>query len=106
MAWVYLTIAGLFEVAWVVGMKLSDGFRKPWIAAPTVVGMALSFYFLALAMRTLPLGTAYAIWTGIGAVGAICLGMMYFDEPFSWLRVVFATLAIAGLAGLKVTSGH
>jgi quaternary ammonium compound-resistance protein SugE len=106
MAWFYLCIAGLLEVGWAVGMKLSDGFKKPAIAAPTVVGMVLSFYFLALALRTLPLGTAYATWTGIGAVGTIAVGMIWFDEPFGWLRVLFASMAIAGLAGLKVTSGH
>ena len=106
MAWLYLTIAGLLEVGWAVGMKLSDGFRKPMIAAPTVIGMIFSFYFLSLALRTLPLGTAYAIWTGIGAVGTIAVGMIWFEEPFGWARVLFAMLAIAGLAGLKVTSGH
>lgn len=106
MSWLYLVIAGLLEIAWAVGMKLSDGFRKPTIAAPTVLGMILSFYFLSLALRTLPLGTAYAIWTGIGAVGTIAIGMIWFDEPFGWARVLFATMAIAGLAGLKATSGH
>lgn len=106
MAWFYLGIAGLLEVAWAVGLKLSDGFRKPLIAAPTVVGMILSFYFLALALRSLPLGTAYATWTGIGALGTIVVGMIWFDEPFGWLRVMFAMLAIGGLAGLKATSGH
>ena len=106
MAWFYLGIAGLLEVAWAVGLKLSDGFRKPLIAAPTVVGMVLSFYFLALALRTLPLGTAYATWTGIGALGTLVVGMLCFDEPFGWLRVLFAALAIGGLAGLKATSGH
>ena len=99
MAWFYLGIAGLLEVAWAVGLKLSDGFRKPLIAAPTVVGMVLSFYFLALALRTLPLGTAYATWTGIGALGTLVVGMLCFDEPFGWLRVLFAALAIGGLAG-------
>lgn len=106
MAWVHLFIAGLLEVAWAVGLKLSDGFKKPIIAAPTAVGMILSFYFLALALRSLPLGTAYATWTGIGAVGTIVVGMIWFDEPFGWLRVLFAAMAIGGLAGLKATSGH
>lgn len=106
MAWLYLSIAGLLEIAWAVGMKLSDGFKKPAIAAPTVVAMVLSFYFLALALRTLPLGTAYATWTGIGAIGTIAVGMIWFDEPFGWTRVLFASMAIGGLAGLKVTSGH
>ncbi len=106
MAWLYLFIAGLLEIAWAVGLKLSDGFKKPLPGALTAVGMILSFYFLALALRTLPLGTAYATWTGIGAIGTLIVGMIWFDEPFGWLRVLFATLAIAGLAGLKVTSGH
>jgi quaternary ammonium compound-resistance protein SugE len=106
MAWLYLFIAGLFEIGWAIGMKLSDGFRKPAVAVPTVLGMILSFYFLSLALRTLPLGTAYAIWTGIGAVGTIAAGMIWFDEPFGWPRVLFAAMAIGGLAGLKATSGH
>ena len=106
MAWLYLCIAGLLEVGWAVGMKLSEGFKKPAIAAPTVLAMILSFYFLSLALRTLPLGTAYAIWTGIGAIGTIAVSMIWFDEPFGWLRVLFAMMAIAGLAGLKATSGH
>lgn len=106
MAWAYLFAAGLLEIAWAVGLKLSDGMRKPAIAAPTVVCMILSFYFLSLALRTLPLGTAYATWTGIGALGTIIVGMIWFDEPFAWSRVLFASMAIGGLAGLKVTSGH
>jgi quaternary ammonium compound-resistance protein SugE len=106
MAWLYLVIAGLLEIAWAAGLKLSDGFKKPLPGALTAAGMIASFYFLALAIRTLPLGTAYAIWTGIGAVGTLVVGMIWFDEPFGWLRVLFAALAIAGLAGLKATSGH
>lgn len=108
MAWLYLFIAGLLEIAWAVGLKLSDGFSrdKPVTGGLTALGMILSFYFLALALRTLPLGTAYATWTGIGAIGTLVVGMIWFDEPFGWLRVLFAALAIAGLAGLKATSGH
>ncbi len=106
MPWLYLCIAGLLEIAWAVGLKLSDGFKKPAIAAPTVVAMILSFYFLSLALRILPLGTAYAIWTGIGAVGTLAVGMIWFDEPSGWLRLAFAAMAIGGLAGLKATSGH
>ena len=106
MAWIYLCTAGVLEIAWAVGMKLSEGFKKVEIATPTVLAMIMSFYFLSLALRILPLGTAYAIWTGIGAIGTIAVSMIWFDEPFGWLRVMFATMAIAGLAGLKVTSGH
>jgi quaternary ammonium compound-resistance protein SugE len=106
MAWVWLGIAGLLEVAWAVGLKLSDGFRKPVPGAATALGMILSFYFLSLALRELPLGTAYATWTGIGALGTLVVGMIWFDEPFGWLRVLFAAMAVGGLAGLKATSGH
>ena len=106
MAWVYLCTAGILEVGWAVGMKLSEGFKKLEIAAPTVLAMILSFYFLSLALRTLPLGTAYAIWTGIGAIGTLVVSMIWFDEPFGWSRVLFAAMAIGGLAGLKATSGH
>jgi quaternary ammonium compound-resistance protein SugE len=106
MAWVWLGIAGLLEVAWAVGLKLSDGFRKPVPGAATALGMILSFYFLSLVLRELPLGTAYATWTGIGALGTLVVGMIWFDEPFGWLRVLFAAMAVGGLAGLKATSGH
>ncbi len=104
MAWVYLIFAGLFEVVWASAMKQSDGFTRP---APTVVmlvAMIVSFALLALAMRSLPLGTAYAIWTGIGALGAFCVGIAFLGEAATPARMLSAALILAGLVGLKLTN--
>ena len=105
-AWLVLLVAGLCEVGWAVGMKYTDGFSRLWPSVWTVALMIASVVLLGWALKVLPLGTAYAIWTGIGAVGTIAVGMIWFDEPFGWPRVLFASMAIAGLAGLKATSGH
>lgn len=104
MAWLYLFLAGIFEMSWAVGMKLSHGFSHLGWTAFTAVTMALSVWFLALAMRTLPLGTAYAIWTGIGAVGTAVLGMILFKEPAEFWRLASIFCILAGIVGLKVTS--
>ena len=104
MAWWYLFLAGLFEMSWAVGMKLSHGFSHLGWTAFTAVTMALSVWLLALAMRTLPLGTAYAIWTGIGAVGTAVLGMILFKEPAEFWRLVSIFCIVAGIVGLKLTS--
>ena len=104
MNWLYLIIAGLFEIAWAVGLKYTEGWSRLWPSIATAVLMIASFYFLSLAVRTLPIGTAYVVWTGIGTVGAALLGMVLFDEPRDVLRVVCILLIIGGIAGLKITS--
>jgi quaternary ammonium compound-resistance protein SugE len=104
MPWVYLTIAGLFEIGWAVGLKYSEGFSKPLPTLLTVVAMAFSLWLLALAMKTIPVGTAYAVWTGIGAVGVALLGMLLFGESREFLRVLCLFLIIAGIVGLKLVS--
>jgi quaternary ammonium compound-resistance protein SugE len=106
MAWIYLFFAGLFEVVWASTMKQSEGFTKLTPSIITAVTMLISLWLLALAMRTLPLGTAYAIWTGIGAVGAFIVGLVFFSEPASFFRIASVGLIVAGLIGLKLTSGH
>lgn len=104
MSWVYLTIAGIFEVVWSTAMKYSEGFSKWLPSIVTIGGMLVSFYFLSAATKTLPLGTAYAIWTGIGAVGAVIVGVLLFHEPLSLYRGLFLAFIIIGILGLKLTS--
>ncbi len=104
MNWLYLLIAGLFEIAWAVGLKYTEGWTRLWPSVITGALMIVSFYFLSLAVKTLPIGTAYAVWTGIGTVGAAVLGMFLFDEPRDILRILCIMLIIAGIAGLKLTS--
>ena len=106
MAWVYLILAGLLEVVWATFLKLSDGFSKMGYSIITIVGMIASFYMLSQATRTLPLGTAYAIWTGIGALGAVLVGVLLFKEPISAPRAIFVFLLLAGIIGLKFASPH
>lgn len=106
MAWLYLIIAGVLEVQWAVTMKYTEGFTKIWPSVFCVLGMAASVYFLALAQKTLPLGTSYAIWTGIGAVGAAVCGMILFNEPRDVARILCILLIVAGILGLKFTSGY
>ena len=102
MAWVILIVAGLFEVAWAVGLKYAEGFTRLWPSVGVVVALALSMALLGVALRTLPLGTAYAVWTGIGTVGTAILGIMLFREPATVGRLVCMGLIVAGIAGLKV----
>lgn len=102
MAWIYLLIAGGLEIGWALGLKYSDGFSKPLPSILTVIGMVLSVIFLALAVRSLPIGTAYAIWTGIGAAGTVLLGIILMNEPADILRLACVALIIAGVIGLKV----
>jgi quaternary ammonium compound-resistance protein SugE len=104
MAWVYLTIAGLFEIGWAIGLKYSDGFSKAWPSLLTLLAMGFSVWMLALAMRTIPVGTAYAVWTGIGAIGVAILGMVLFGESREMLRLICLFLIIAGIIGLKLAS--
>ena len=104
MPWIVLTIAGLFEIGWAVGLKYSEGFSKPLPSVLTVVAMAFSLWLLAVAMKTIPVGTAYAVWTGIGAVGVAILGMLLFGESREFLRVMCLFLIIAGIIGLRLVS--
>lgn len=104
MAWVFLGIAGLLEVVWAYFMKISDGFTKPAESAVTVVAMIISFWLLSMAMKELPLGTAYAVWTGIGAAGAFILGIVILGEAATLLRIGSAALIVAGIIGLKLAS--
>jgi quaternary ammonium compound-resistance protein SugE len=104
MGWTYLAVAGLFEIGWAIGLKYSDGFSKPVPSLLTVVAMAFSLWLLSLAMKTIPVGTAYAVWTGIGAVGVAILGMVLFGESRDVLRITCLFLIIAGIVGLKLVS--
>lgn len=106
MAWLELLLAGGLEVFWSTFMKLSEGFTRPLYTVLTLIGLVLSFLFLSQATRVLPPGTAYAIWTGIGAVGAVVVGIVIFREPVTALRMVFVVLLLTGIIGLKATSGH
>jgi quaternary ammonium compound-resistance protein SugE len=104
MAWIWLTLAGLLEIVWAIGLKYTAGFTRLVPSAITVAAMAASVYFLALAVRTIPIGTGYAVWTGIGAVGVAVLGIILFNEPKDLIRVGSILLIVAGIAGLKLAS--
>jgi quaternary ammonium compound-resistance protein SugE len=104
MAWTYLTIAGLFEVGWAIGLKYTHGFSRLIPSLWTVASMVVSFVFLSLALKTLPVGTAYAVWTGIGATGTAILGILLFAEPATALRLSCIALIVAGIVGLKLVT--
>ncbi|HWW74794.1 MAG TPA: quaternary ammonium compound efflux SMR transporter SugE [Pyrinomonadaceae bacterium] len=104
MAWVVLFIAGIFEVVWAVGLKYTQGFTKPWPSVGAVGAMAVSFLLLSKALETIPVGTGYAVWTGIGAVGTVIAGMAILGEPRDAGRLVCVSLIIAGIVGLKLVS--
>ena len=104
MPWIYLLIAGLFEMLWAVALKYTEGLSRFWPSLFTAGAMAVSLYFLALAVRTLPVGTAYAVWTGIGAVGAAVVGMVIWGESHAPLRIASIALIVAGIAGLRLTA--
>lgn len=106
MSWIFLFLAGIFEVVWASTMKLSQGFSILKYDILTIVGMLVSFGFLTLAMKKLPLGIAYSIWTGIGAVGAILVGALIFKDKVPSLTWVFVLMLVVGLIGIKITSGH
>jgi quaternary ammonium compound-resistance protein SugE len=106
MAWIYLIIAGLFEIGWAVGLKYTQGFTRPWPSVVTIAMMVLSMGLLGIAVRTLPLGTAYAVWTGIGTAGTVVLGMALLGEPVEPLRLGCIALIVGGVIGLKVLSPH
>ena len=103
-AWLALLGAGLLEVGWALGLKYSDGLTRFWPTAATVIAILLSFGLMALALRSLPFGTAYAVWTGIGAVGSIIVGMLLYSEPTDPVRIICLTLIVAGMVGLKLNS--
>lgn len=102
MAWIYLLVAAAFEVQWAVTMKYTDGFTRLWPSVFCIAGMAVSVFFLALSQKTLPVGTSYAIWTGLGAVGTATLGMILFDEPRDVARILCIALIVCGVLGLKL----
>ena len=104
MNWLLLLGAGAFEVVWTVALKKSDGFRNIWADAMFLVGMAASMWLLSLSLRTIPLGTAYAVWTGIGAIGGVVVGIIAFGESASALRIASAALIVSGIVGLKLAT--
>ncbi len=103
MAWIYILIASVFEICWAVGLKYSEGFSQLKATIFTITTMILSYVFLSLGVRHLPIGTAYAVWTGIGAAGTVLYGMIFFNEPKEILRIVFISLIIIGIIGLRIT---
>ena len=105
MAWIYLFLAGLFETGWAIGLKYTEGFSRLGPSVLTVAAMGVSFWLLSAALRTLPVGSAYAVWTGIGAVGTVILGILLFKEPVTVARMLSILLILAGVAGLRLTSG-
>jgi quaternary ammonium compound-resistance protein SugE len=102
MAWVYLFVAGLFEIVWAVALKYSEGFTRLWPVVIVVVAMAASILLLSAALKVLPLGVAYPIWTGIGAVGTVILGILLFDESRDLLKILFILMIITGIVGLRL----
>lgn len=106
MSWLLLALAGVLEVGWAIGLKYSEGFSKLWPSAVTLILMALSFLFLAIALKHLPVGTAYAMWTGIGAIGTALLGMLLFGEAATIGRLASIALIVIGIAGLKYFTPH
>ncbi len=105
MSWIYLVIAGCLECGWAVGIKYTEGFSRPIPSLLTAAAMIASLWFLSLAMKTIPVGTAYAVWTGIGATGVAIFGMILLDEPRDLARIVCLLLILSGVVGLKVFSG-
>lgn len=104
MAWMILFLAGLFEMGWAIGLKYTDGFTRLWPTLGTGAAMVVSLWLLGLAMRALPVGTAYAVWVGVGAVGTVVLGIILFGEPTNPGRMVSVALIVAGIIGLKLTT--
>jgi quaternary ammonium compound-resistance protein SugE len=105
MAWIHLIIAGFLEIFWAISLKYTEGFSKLWPSVWTICGMIASFYFLAQALKAIPVGTGYAVWTGIGAAGTAILGAILFSEPATLPRMFCVGLILAGIIGLKLTSG-
>jgi len=105
MAWVYLVVAGLLEIVWATALKHTDGFTRPWPSLIAISTALASFVLLAMALRTLPVGTGYAIWVGIGAVGTVAVGILTLGEPATPARLCFLALILVGIAGLKLSEG-
>lgn len=105
MSWLVLFVAGIFEIVWAVGLKYANGFTRLGPTLLTLVGLVASMWLLGLAVRTLPIGTAYAVWTGIGAAGTAIMGMLLLGEPVNLARMLCIALILAGIAGLKLTAG-
>jgi quaternary ammonium compound-resistance protein SugE len=104
MAWVYLIVAGLFEIGWATGLKYTDGFTRLWPSLWTGISMAVSIWLLAVALKTIPIGTGYAVWTGIGAAGTALAGMVLFDESREVIRIASIVVIMAGIVGLKLST--
>ena len=104
MAWLILLVAGLLEIGWAIGLKYTEGFTRPWPSVFTLVSMVASVGLLGLAMKSLPVGTAYAVWVGVGAVGTVILGIVLFAEPVNALRIGSVALIVAGIVGLKLAT--
>lgn len=104
MAWIYLSIAGVLEMVWAIGLKYTEGFTRPLASTITLAAMAASMWCLALALKEIPIGTGYAVWVGIGAVGTAVLGIVLFGESAAWPRLACIALILAGIVGLKLTS--
>ena len=104
MAWIILIIAGLFEVGWAIGLKYTDGFSRLWPTVFTVLAMIVSVWLLAIAMKSLPVGTAYSVWVGVGSVGTVALGIVLFGEPLNAARLISVALIVAGIMGLKLAT--
>jgi quaternary ammonium compound-resistance protein SugE len=104
MTWVLLVLAGLFEIGWAIGLKYTQGFTRVWPSIGTILAMIVSLWLLGVAMKDLPVGTAYAIWVGVGAVGTAILGILLFNEPASTLRIASLLLIVAGIIGLKLAT--
>lgn len=104
MAWIVLVIAGLFEVGWAIGLKYTEGFTRLWPTVGTVVSMVASLWLLGIAMKSLPVGTAYGVWVGVGAVGTVVLGIALLGEPANPARLASVALIVAGIVGLKLSS--
>lgn len=104
MSWLLLVLAGLLEIGWAIGLKYTEGFTRLWPSIGTVTAMVLSIVLLGIAMKALPVGTAYAVWVGVGAVGTVTLGIVLFGEPADALRLISVGLIIAGIVGLKLAT--
>ena len=104
MSWAILVIAGLFEVGWAIGLKYTDGFTRLWPTVGTVLAMIISLWLLGIAMKSLPVGTAYSVWVGVGAVGTVTLGIVLLGEPMNLARLLSVTLIVAGIVGLKIAT--
>lgn len=104
MPWILLVVAGLFEVGWAIGLKYTEGFTRLWPSVGTVLAMVVSFWLLGAAMKSLPVGTAYGVWVGVGSVGTVVLGIVLFGEPANAARLISVTLIVAGIVGLKLAT--